>query len=241
MLQLLPDPILSIIYPQACGVCEGEVERHRDGVACTDCWNATRIFDGNETLCNKCGAFLFETMSRQPTHCGRCDEHSYDRAIAVGIYEKALAASVLRLKRAPFLPDVLKTLIAERARQAGVPPSSVVIPVPLSARRRQERGFNQAGVIARLVARHLRLPFDDQTLARGTHTPVHRAGMDKKARAMTVKNAFNVVRPRLIDGQNLLLIDDVMTSGETVSMCAKELKKSGAATVTILTIARAAF
>ena len=58
---------------------------------------------------------------------------------------------------------------------------------------------------------------------------------------MTVKNAFNVVRPRPVDGQNLLLIDDVMTSGETVSMCAKELKKSGAATVTILTIARAAF
>ena len=241
MLQLLPDPILSIIYPQACDVCDKEVERHQDGVACTDCWNATRIFNDNETLCNKCGAFLFETTSPKPTYCGRCDEHSYDRAIAVGIYEKALAASVLRLKRAPFMPDVLKTLIVERARHSDLPASSVVIPVPLSTRRRQERGFNQAGAIAHLVARRLRLPFDDQTLVRGIHTPVHRAGMDKKARAMTVKNAFNVVRPRLVDGQDALLIDDVMTSGETVSMCAKELKKSGATTVTILTIARAAF
>lgn len=241
MLRLLPDSVLSILYPQACDVCDGEVRRYRDGVACTDCWNATRIFNGNETLCDKCGAFLFETASLQPTYCRRCDDHFYDRAIAVGVYEKALAASVLRLKRTPLVPSVMKTLIVERARNSDVISSSLVIPVPLSDRRRHERGYNQAAVIASLVARQMRLPFDDRTLVRRIHTPVHRAGMDKKGRAMTVKNAFDVGRPRLVDGQNVLLIDDVMTSGETVSMCAKELKKNGAATVTILTIARAAF
>ena len=117
----------------------------------------------------------------------------YDRAIAVGIYEKALAASVVRLKRTPTVPGVLKTLIIERVRQLDVSACSVVIPVPLSARRRRERGFNQAAVLASLVASELRRPLDTQTLVRSTHTPVHRAGMDQKARAVTVKNAFNVV------------------------------------------------
>ena len=237
MLQLLPDPILAIVFPQRCAVCEGEVKRYRDGVACTDCWNATRIFNGKETLCIKCGAFLFEAPSRSTTLCRRCDEHFYDRALAVGIYEKALSASVLRLKRTPFVADFLKGLIAARAHEAT---ASIVLPVPLSARRERERGFNQASVIAKLVAKTLRLVVDERSLVRRVHTPVHRAGMDQKARAMTVKNAFDVTRPRLIDGQDVLLVDDVMTSGETVSMCAKALKKNGAATVTVLTIARAA-
>ena len=240
MIHFLPDLFLSIVYPQACDICGEEVARHRDGVACTDCWNSTRIFTGNETLCNKCGAFLFESVSRQSMFCRRCDEHFYDRAIAVGVYEKALAASVLRLKRTPSIPGVLRGLLNDRVLHADIATSSLVVPVPLSARRKHERGFNQAAIIAKLVGKRLRLPVHDQTLVRSVHTPVHRAGMDKKARAMTVKNAFDVTRPRLIDGQHVVLVDDVMTSGETVSMCAKTLKKSGAATVTVLTIARAA-
>jgi predicted amidophosphoribosyltransferase len=63
--------------------------------------------------------------------------------------------------------------------------------------------------------------------------------MDRKARARTVKNAFTVVRPKLIDNRTILLVDDVFTSGETASICAKVLKQSGAATVNVLTIARA--
>ena len=69
---------------------------------------------------------------------------------------------------------------------------------------------------------------------------MHRAGMDRKARGMTVKNAFDVSRPKLIGGKNILLVDDVLTSGETVSSCAKILKKKGAARVDVITLARAA-
>ncbi|MBA3352333.1 MAG: ComF family protein [Blastocatellia bacterium] len=116
----------------------------------------------------------------------------------------------------------------------------IVIPVPLSARRQQERGFNQAAVIATVIARSGNLLLDENSLVRKIHTPMHRAGMDRKARAMTVKKAFEVVRPKLIEGRDTLLVDDVLTSGETASICARVLKKSGAATVSVLTIARAA-
>lgn len=69
---------------------------------------------------------------------------------------------------------------------------------------------------------------------------MHRAGMDRKGRALTVKNAFTVVRPKLIEGRDIILVDDVLTSGATVSSCANVLKRIGAATVHVLTVARAA-
>ncbi len=240
MLRRLPDSILSIIYPQECRVCGGEVEFSEDGVACTDCWNETSIFDGNETLCTKCGAFLFGTISSGEASCRKCDEQSYDRAFAAGLYEKALAVSVLELKKTPHLIGRIKQLIVDTLDRIPDADVDLIIPIPLSARRRSERGFNQAALIGKLVTKHTGIPLDESTLIRRIHTPMHRVGMDRKARAMTVANAFQVVRPKFLDGRNILLVDDILTSGETASNCAKILKKSGAATVDVLTIARTA-
>ncbi|HEX6126110.1 MAG TPA: hypothetical protein VFZ23_12125 [Pyrinomonadaceae bacterium] len=164
----------------------------------------------------------------------------FDRALAVGIYEHALSASIIRLKRSPYIAKRVRRLLDEALMRVPTDESTLIIPIPLSRKRRQERGFNQAEVVARSLARVSGLRIDGNSLVRKVHTPMHRAGMDKKARAMTVKNAFEVVRPKLIKGRSILLIDDVFTSGETASMCAKVLKKNGAATVNVLTIARAA-
>ncbi len=241
MLKDLSDSILSLVYPQECSVCHGQVESYDNGDACSDCWDATRIFNGSETLCTKCGAFLFEgRSSADPILCRRCDEHFYDQAFAIGLYERALSASVLRLKRTPHVANRLKRLLATTLDRMPINRAATVVPVPLSSRRARERGFNQAATIARVVAKHGGLMFDEKSLIRELHTPMHRAGMDKKARAMTVKNAFRVVRPNLIAGRNVVLVDDIFTSGETVSNCARVLKNSGAATVTVLTVAHTA-
>ena len=68
---------------------------------------------------------------------------------------------------------------------------------------------------------------------------MHRAAMDNKARELSVKDAFEVMRPKLVEGEKILLIDDVFTSGATVSNCAKILKENGAKQVCVLTVARA--
>lgn len=240
MLRVLPDSVLSVIFPQECTLCRDEVGSSNDGTVCSDCWDITRIFTGNETLCSKCGAFLFETSSHQPVFCGKCQEHSYDRAFSAGVYETALAASILRLKRTPHIPRRIKRLLSMTADRAAVDPRTLVIPVPLSARRLRERGFNQAAIIARIVAKDRRLAVDEASLVRTVHTPMHRAGMDRKARAATVKKAFEVVRPHIIEGRDILLVDDIFTSGATVSTCGTVLKEKGAATVFVLTIAHAA-
>ncbi|HUR96922.1 MAG TPA: double zinc ribbon domain-containing protein [Pyrinomonadaceae bacterium] len=240
MLRILSDSILSVLYPQECRVCGDEVGSSDDGVACTTCWNETRIFSDNETLCDKCGAFLFAGRSSKPAVCRKCEDHSYDHAFSIGLYEKGLAASVLELKKVPHFPATGKRLLVDLLDRSVPGNTDVVIPVPLSARRLRERGFNQAAIIGKDVAKHLGVELDESTLIRKVHTPMHRAGMDKKARAITVRNAFEVARPNLIEGKTVLLVDDIFTSGETASSCAKVLKKSGAATVNVLTIARAA-
>ena len=239
MLKALHNSLLSLIYPQECRVCLEAVEDYQNGVACHKCWAATRIFNGAEMLCDKCGAFFGDEAAPVPVFCHKCDDHHYDAATAAGIYEKALAASVIDLKTTPILSGRIKAAIKDASIRADIFKSDLIVPVPLAKQRRQERGFNQAEIIAAELSRSSGIPVDTFSLTRKLHTPIHRMGMDQKARELTVKNAFEVVRPRLIDGKNILLVDDVFTSGATASFCAKVLKKNGARKVNVFTLARA--
>ncbi|HVE55778.1 MAG TPA: ComF family protein [Pyrinomonadaceae bacterium] len=239
MFKTIYDSLLTLAYPQICQVCSNCVEMSADGVVCRKCWQRARIFSGSETLCAKCSAFLQEKPSNFQTFCRVCDEHFYDTARAVGLYENALAASILHLKREPFVAKTLKNLFISAFEKSPFQDSSVIIPVPLSKKRFLERGFNQAEVLAEILAKQTNLKIDRQSLARKVHTPVHRAAMDRRARELTVENAFEVTRPKLVKGEKILLVDDVFTSGATTSTCAKVLKKKGADKVYVLTIARA--
>lgn len=239
MFSKIYDSISTLAYPQACQICANSVENLADGVACSSCWKKTNIFSGNETLCHKCGAFLQNKFFKDKTFCHQCDNHFYDRAAAVGLYEHALSASILNLKREPFVSKKLKRLFFSAFQNSDFQDTTVIIPVPLSKKRQIERGFNQAEILAEIIERQTDLKVDSKSLARKIHTPVHRAGMDRKGRELSVKNAFEVKRKNLIEGKNILLIDDVFTSGATVSNCAKTLRKSGAQKVYVLTLARA--
>jgi competence protein ComFC len=235
----ITDSLLTIIYPQACQICGESVERSENGVVCESCWRKTALFDGTETLCHKCGRFLSEKPSNFQTFCHLCDEHFYDTARAAGLYEDALRASILHLKREPFAAKTLQKILIETFNRSEFQDTDLIIPVPLSKKRFLERGFNQAAVLTDILAQKLNITPDLQSLIRTVHTPMHRAGMDTKARELTVKNAFEVKRPKLIEGKTILLVDDVFTSGATASFCAKSLKKSGAKKIYVLTIARA--
>jgi ComF family protein len=119
--------------------------------------------------------------------------------------------------------------------------AEVIIPVPLHVSRELERGFNQASVLARALARFSQLPLDEHSLVRQSETKMHRAGMDAKARRRSLADAFTVRHPKLIAGKRVLLVDDVFTTGATASACANQLKAGGADKVFVLTMARASF
>ena len=238
----LYDAALALLFPQPCAACGGSVEARAGAPACAGCWARTRVFTGGETLCWKCGELAPGEVApekRSRVRCRRCDAEEFTAARAVGVYEGALRASVLALKREPHVSTRLARLLAEAQKRPPLGAATRVLPVPLHPRRERERGFNQAALLARAVAERAGLPFDEWSLVRTAHAERHRAGMDRRARRETVEGAFAIARPRLVAGERVLLVDDVFTTGATVGACAAALRSAGAAEVFVLTVARA--
>jgi ComF family protein len=237
----LYDAALALVYPQVCAVCGGQVEARADGVACSACWAATRVFSAEDFVCWKCGLpapGVVGEEHRREVRCRRCTDEHFTAARACGIYEGALRASVLALKREAHVSRRLRDLLFEACQRAPLSSATRIVPIPLHPERERERGFNQAAVLGRALAHLTGLPFDERSLARTLHTERHRAGMDARARRETVAHAFVVERPRLIENECILLVDDVYTTGATVSACAVALKEAGALEVLVLTVAR---
>jgi ComF family protein len=242
-LDRLFDAALALVYPRACAACGVRgVERRADWPACAACWGATRLFKGDETLCWKCGAPAggeVPSEVRPTVRCRRCESEEFTAARACGLYECALRAAVLGLKRDPFVPPRLALMLREAAGRAPLDASTLVVPVPLDPARERERGFNQATLLASSVAKAVGLRLDLSSLARVAHSERHRAGLDARARRESVEGAFVVTRPRLVRGESVLLVDDVFTTGATASACARALLDAGARAVFVLTAARA--
>src|SRR3982751_6508918 len=144
------DAALALVYPQPCEVCGGSVESRKDGVACRRCWRETRLFDPDQSLCWRCGAptlVQVQSASPQDLRCHRCDDVSFTAARACGVYEKALRASVISLKRQPHVFSILISLLVERCQLAPLDRATVIIAVPLHQERQEQRGFNQASLL----------------------------------------------------------------------------------------------
>lgn len=245
-LKSIRDGLLSLAYPQQCRTCGDPVRSWDDGVACRECWEDPRIttlfFD--LPSCRKCGAPLQAVAEQQPAsharYCQGCAGQPFEAARSCGAYSGALEASILFLKSEPHLCPRLREIISRTyLLNQSLIESDLIMAVPLHRLRRRERGFNQATVIAKLIASRFDLAFDDSSLARVAHTTRHRIGLDAIDRARSVKGAFKVAQPKKVRGQSVLLIDDLFTTGSTISAASGALLEAGAASVRVLTIARA--
>ena len=239
---LLYDSLLAVVFPQTCAVCTDLVAARADGIACGNCRARIKLFQEDDSLCWKCGAPSRGQISfeqKESVRCQRCSLDRFTAARACGVYEGALRASVLLLKREPFVSARLIRLLSDVFARAPLNAATIIVPVPLHGERIKARGFNQAAVLAQKLSRSAHLPLNDTSLVRILHTERHRAGMDAKGRRDTVVNAFQVLNPRVMEGERVLLIDDVFTTGATASACARALFEAGAAEVLVLTLARA--
>lgn len=159
-----------------------------------------------------------------------------EEAYAPFWYGGALADAVHRMKyqRDDTVASALGKLLAERAPQAFLRCEQVV-PVPLGAKRLRQRGFDQAALLARAVARRWKRPFAPELLTRARETPAL-ARMDAPERREAIRGAFWAsARAR---GRSLLLIDDVYTTGATTGEAKRALLAAGATRVDILCLAR---
>ncbi|OHE60707.1 MAG: hypothetical protein A2Z47_15895 [Thermodesulfovibrio sp. RBG_19FT_COMBO_42_12] len=167
--------------------------------------------------------------------CGQCLKKAppFFKVINYGLYEGAIAEAINQLKfhGVKRLSKPLGILL----QSLDLPAMDGVVPVPLSIKGLRERGFNQSLLIARIVSKKISAPLLMDILIKKKETPPQ-VGLSAKERLLNLKNAFEVKGN--VDGLRLLLIDDVMTTGATVTECSRVIMKAGAKEVIVLTLAR---
>jgi ComF family protein len=192
-------------------------------------------------VCDRCGAPLGAEVSEGAV-CAVCIARPprWDRARAAFVYEAASRRLVLDLKRSGRR-DGLVTFAGWMA-QAGarlLAEADLIVPVPLHYARLATRGFNQSAWLASALSRRSGVPLAVDALKRTRRTPTQ-GGLSARARRRNVAGAF-AVRPSragLVHGKRIVLIDDVLTTGATLSACTRALKRAGARQVDVLVLAR---
>ncbi len=197
------------------------------------------------TLCFRCGVPLGgddTLLGADGPSCAACLVHPprFARARAALVYDEAARRPVLDLKRAGRR-DGLVTLAGwmQMAGRDLLEEADLIVPVPLHYTRLVMRGFNQSAWLASALAKSSGTPVSVDALKRIRRTQ-SQAGLDPKARRRNVAGAFEVRTSRLdkIKGRRIVLVDDVFTTGATVTGCARALRKAGAAHIDVLVLAR---
>ena len=200
---------------------------------CENCLSTLNY--NNKRICYKCGVEITGAGS----YCIHCkdSENSYDFARAPFNYTGTIKNLIYKLKysNAKYLKNYLGYFLVDEYIKAGFN-ADIVIPVSMSEERRKERGYNQAYLLCEKLQEVLGLEVSDEILIRHKDTP-HQTNLTKKERESNLKDAFKVIKKDKIKNKNILLVDDVFTTGSTAEWCSKELKKAGAKNVFVLTLA----
>lgn len=203
-------------------------------------------------VCSVCGErilspYAVSGIDGEP-RCGLCRRIAppFVKAVAYGSYERGLRELIHLLKYGGIRPaaNVLGRMLAEAIRglEGELPEDQVaVVPVPLHRARRSQRTFNQAELIARSALKFLpakdRWRLFDTAMQRKRETR-SQIGLTSHQRRENIRGAFAVTRPEEVKGRAVLIVDDVYTTGTTVSECARVLRRAGASKVWVATVAR---
>ncbi len=235
--------LFATLFPSDCRLCTAPLTRISRLPVCDDCLDGIKALTGR--LCAVCGERLLTPHAGPDAMCGDCRIATppFVRAMAYGSYDSGLRELLHLLKYDGVRPaaNVLGRMLAEVI--AGFDSeflSAKVIPVPLHKSKLRQRGFNQSEEIARAGLRCLNR--GSLTLANGvlhrrraTESPT---GLSDHQRKENVRGAFVVTSPEAIENQDVVLVDDVFTTGATVSECARVLRREGADRIFVATVAR---
>lgn len=232
-------PLVDFIYPPRCPLCGCALARH--GGLCAPCWALLAI--PGEPACASCGRPFGGAQAGEGAQCAPClATPPIHAGIAAGVlYNDAARQLVLSFKHGGRigLAPLLARLVAARLPERGDGEAPLLVPVPLHRWRLWKRGYNQSALLARELEKLGKGELVVDLLQRARQTPAL-GGLGRKARRRALKGAIrlNPQWPDLVRGREVILVDDVLTSGATSEACVRVLRKGGARSVRVACFAR---
>lgn len=236
----IPHALFSLFYPDQCRICGEALVRFTRAPVCPGCVAGLRPMPAGPQ-CARCGLpFANPAPLHGSEFCAPCrlGATRFDWARGFGAYEGGLRRMIHLLKydgMEPLARPLAGCLVALLA-EAG--PVDLIVPVPLYRGRKRQRGFNQSELLARELGRLTAVPVEEGWLRRVRATRTQ-TGLTYRERRENVSGAFALSHPEGVAGKCVALLDDVITTGATVSACAEVLKQAGARRVVAVALVRA--
>ena len=226
------EKFLDLFFPPRCAICD-TVLTTGSGHICDKC--RTKLRPIKAPTCFKCGK---EVLRDDIEYCADCRSHpgAFTAGKGIFLYDDRMKASMMKYKYSGcreygrFFGRAMCVYGADSIRKWK---PDLVVPVPMTQAKLRQRGFNQAGDLAKTVAVAMKLPLDTGLVRKIRHTDAQKE-QDAAGRRRNLKGAFEITRR--IEGKRILVIDDVYTTGSTMDEIAGCLKKSGAGAVFFLTL-----
>ncbi len=255
LLRAAAQSLFSVLFPSNCRFCESPLLEISRLPVCRECLDAIQPISVQGELCSRCGERILSRQALEAAGaavCGNChqSEPAFEKAAAYGSYEGGMRDLIHLLKyeqvrpAAGVLGRMLSEVLLELSGQFGEA-APLVIPVPLHSSKQRRRGFNHSELIAREALAELsrgkrsglmpRLAAELLTRRRATES---QTGLTQAQRRANVRGAFQVTDRAAVKGCDVLLVDDVYTTGTTAGECARMLRKAGAGRVWVATVAR---
>jgi ComF family protein len=227
------------LWPPECPISRARVDGH--GRFAAGAWARLNFIAA--PYCDRCGRPLpypGGAMTPEALLCAPClaKPPRYDRARAPLVYDDAVKPVVMALKngdRRDMLGACARWM--QIAAADILEPDSLLIPVPLHWRRLLQRRYNQSALLTRALARETGLEVDTRVLKRVRATP-SQGGRSARGRRRNVAGAFRIDGPERIEGRAIILVDDVLTKGATVSACVHQIRRARATRVDVVTLCR---
>ncbi len=235
-------PLIGVLFPSDCPVCLESLGRYHLNGICLDCWISIKVI--KSPFCLKCGLPLNETW-KNDLRCERCMKNNYNFAYArsPGEYSGSLKdiLHLYKFGQNEHLAVPLSELVMKMAGSQLLPgdrtfDADAIIAVPLHRKREKKRGFNQSYLIARQLGKKLGIKVEKKVLIRSRDS-IPQIELPPYKREKNVRGAFTIRNAFRVRGRKIFLIDDIFTTGATVSECAKVLKEAGAREIVVFTVA----
>lgn len=233
--------LINILYPRICVVCKDKLDNTLtpDKVLCIKCYS--KIKRNLPPFCCQCGRHL-TAQNFAKNICSDCIKKplSFDRAFSPCIYEGVIKELLHQFKynNKDYLGYTLSKFMINFIADNKLPVNylDLIIPIPLHRSRLREREFNQAQILGDYIARNFNKAISSNLLLRHCQTK-SQTGLNTNERFLNVKDTFSLNPRTSLRGKNIMLVDDVLTTGATSSEAARLLKKAGANIVFVLTLA----